>query len=57
MSPDCMIHPDHAELIITQMLDDALPGVTWNEGHSGVVLKEEQAEQIGEMWKERMFVG
>ena len=49
--PDCMLHPDKAPMVTTQVLDEALPMVNWNEGHSGVMLNEEQAEKFSELWE------
>lgn len=50
MIPDCMIHPDMSELISIQTLDQTLPGVNWNEGHSGVLLSDVQAYKFNELW-------
>ena len=54
MIPDCMIHPDKSKIITTKELDDALPGVNWNEGHSGVLLSNEQAGKFDELWRNFM---
>lgn len=48
--PDCMVHPDKTQIISTQSLDEELPGVNWNEGHSGVLLSNEQASKFEELW-------
>ena len=50
MIPDCMVHPDKTQIISTQSLDEELPGVNWNEGHSGVLLSNEQASKFDELW-------
>jgi len=52
MIPECMIHPDKSVLVTTQILDDALPGCNWNEGHSGVLLSEHEASIIDSIWQE-----
>ena len=54
MIPDCMVHPDKTEIISTQSLDEELPGVNWNEGHSGVLLTNEQAGKFDELWQHYM---
>ena len=54
MIPDCMVHPDKTEIISTQSLDEELPGVNWNEGHSGVLLTNEQAGKFDELWHNYM---
>lgn len=54
MIPDCMIHPDKSKMVTTQELDNALPGVNWNEGHSGVLLSEEQSSKFDELWQNYM---
>lgn len=50
MIPDCMVHPDKTKIISTQSLDEELPGVNWSEGHSGVLLSNEQACKFDELW-------
>lgn len=54
MLPNCMIHPDKSKMVTTQELDNALPGVNWNEGHSGVLLSEEQSSKFDELWQNYM---
>lgn len=54
MNPDCMIHPDKSKMVTTQALDNALPGVNWNEGHSGVLLDNSQARKFDELWQNYM---
>ena len=54
MIPDCMVHPDKTKIISTQSLDEELPGVNWNEGHSGVLLTNEQAGKFDELWHNYM---
>lgn len=54
MIPDCMVHPDKTKIISTQSLDEELPGVNWNEGHSGVLLSNEQASKFDELWQHYM---
>lgn len=51
MNPECMIHPNNADLLLsTQELDSAIPGIKWNEGHSGILLNNEQAQQLDIAW-------
>ena len=54
MIPDCMIHPDKSKMVTIQMLDETLPGVNWNEGHSGVLLDDNQAGKFDELWQKFM---
>lgn len=54
MIPDCMIHPEKSKMVTIQMLDETLPGVNWNEGHSGVILDENQALKFDELWRKFM---
>lgn len=54
MIPECMVHPDKTSIVTTQSLDEALPGVNWNEGHSGVLLSDEQANKFEELWHNYM---
>lgn len=50
MIPDCMVHPDNATIVSIQTLDKEMPGVNWNEGHSGVLLDGMQANKFDELW-------
>ena len=54
MIPECMVHPDKNSIVTTQSLNEALPGVNWNEGHSGVLLSDEQANKFEELWHNYM---
>lgn len=54
MLPDCMVHPARGGIVSTRELDEALPGVNWNEGHSGVLLSEEQTRKFNELWSTRL---
>ena len=55
MMPDCMVHPDRSIMVTTLVLDDAIPGVNWNDGHSGVLLSEEHAAKFNEIWRNFMM--
>lgn len=55
MLPDCMIHPNKSKMVSIQTLNSALPGVNWNEGHSGVLLNKEQAIKFNEIWYNYTF--
>ena len=54
MIPDCMVHPDKSNMVTIQMLEETLPGVNWNEGHSGVLLSDEQACKFDNLWQSFM---
>ena len=54
MIPDCMVHPDKSKMVTIQMLEETLPGVNWNEGHSGVLLSDEQACKFDNLWQSFM---
>lgn len=51
MTPNCMIHPDKSKMVTIQELDEAMPGVNWNDGHSGVLLSNEQSVKFDELWR------
>ena len=55
MLPDCMIHPNKSKMVSIQTLNSALPGVNWNEGHSGVLLNKEQTTKFNEIWHNYTF--
>jgi len=46
-----MIYPNKTVIITTLSLNEALPSVNWNEGHSGVLLSDEQANKFDELWQ------
>jgi hypothetical protein len=50
-----MIHPNKSKMVSIQTLNLALPGVNWNEGHSGVLLNKEQARKFNEIWHNYTF--
>lgn len=55
MNPECMIHPDNKSLLIsTEELDEKIPGIDWNHGHSGVMLTDEQALMLDSLWESRI---
>ncbi len=54
MIPDCMVHPDKSKMVTIQMLDETLPDVNWNEGHSGVLLSDAQACKFDNLWQNFM---
>ena len=51
-----LIHPDRAELVLTtEDLSKAIPDFNWQEGHSGVLLTDEQAVQLDLLWEEYLW--
>lgn len=54
MIPDCMVHLDKSKMVTIQMLNEALPGVNWNEGHSGVLLSDVQVCKFDKLWQDFM---
>jgi hypothetical protein len=52
MSLSHMIHPEDAPFLLsTDELNKGVPGFCWDNGHSGEMLNDEQAEQLEEVWK------
>ena len=46
-----MIHPEKALLLLTtEDLGKAMPGFNWEEGHSGVILDDDMAKQLDDLW-------
>lgn len=47
-----LIHPDKASLVLTtDELTAAVPDFDWQEGHSGEMLTDEQADLLGRLWE------
>ena len=52
MSLTHMIHPEDApSLLSTDELNKSVPGFSWDNGHSGEMLNDEQATQLEELWR------
>ena len=52
MSLSHMIHPEDAPFLLsTDELNKGVPGFCWDNGHSGEMLNDEQAEQLEEVWR------
>ena len=47
-----LIHPDKASLVLTtDALSAAIPDFDWQEGHSGEMLSDEQANRMEQLWE------
>ncbi len=52
---ECMeaAHPDHRPHMTILELQNAIPDIDWNRGHSGELLTEEQSRKLDELWKNK----
>lgn len=50
MKPNVIIDPDRAPMITTKELDEAIPDFTWNGGHSGHMLTDDQAMKLEKLF-------
>ena len=48
--PDTMINPDALPILTCHELEQAVPDFEWARGHSGLVLTDEQAQKLKELW-------
>jgi hypothetical protein len=48
--PDVVINPDALPILTCEELTKAIPDFEWDKGHSGLVLTEEQAEKVDQLW-------
>lgn len=48
---DTMIYPMRNNILDTKALQAEIPTVDWKGGHSGVVITDEEAEKLEELWK------
>lgn len=53
--PDVLINPDALPLLTCETLNQAIPSFEWDRGHSGLVLTDEQADKLHELWKQYLF--
>ncbi|MDE6083547.1 MAG: hypothetical protein K2G11_03595 [Muribaculaceae bacterium] len=51
---DTMINPDAYPLLTSAHLKKAIPDFDWDGGHSGIVLNEQQSEELLRLWGEYM---
>ena len=52
MSLTNMIHPERTPLLLTtDELTEAIPDFNWEEGHSGEILSDSQADKLEDVWK------
>lgn len=49
--PELMLNPDALPILTTQMLTARIPDFSWDHGHSGLVLNDEQAEKLDRLWE------
>jgi hypothetical protein len=55
MSPNCMVRQDNeSDLLTTKALHEAIPGIDWNHGHSGVLLDDNKAKMLDALWEEHL---
>ena len=51
MKPLTMLDPERAPMMITtDELSEKIPGFDWKEGHSGMILSDEQAAKLEVIW-------
>lgn len=50
-----MNEPDSEAIIPTEKLQEVIPDLEWNKGHSGQLLTVRQAEILDRLWRERFF--
>ena len=49
--PDVAINPDALPILTCEELAKAIPDFEWDKGHSGLVLTDEQAEKLEQVWE------
>ena len=48
--PDTLLHPDALPILTCDELKKTIPDFEWNGGHSGLVLTDEQAVILDDLW-------
>lgn len=51
MLPDVMIHPEYHPILTTEELKKSIPNFDWTGGHSGRIIKPEDAELLEKVWQ------
>ena len=49
---DTILDPENATILSTQQLQSSMPHLTWNTGHSGVLLSEADADTLLGLWSQ-----
>lgn len=52
MEFEAVFHPERADIISTEKLEQELPQLDWRKGHSGQMLEKEEAVRVELMWKD-----
>jgi len=52
LNPEVLINPDTLPILTAATLSARIPSFEWDRGHSGLVLTDEQAEELDKLWKE-----
>ena len=50
--PDHVLHPDRTKVLSTETLQQAIPDFDWTGGHSGQLLRPDQAERLEALWED-----
>ena len=48
--PDVVINPDTLPILSCAELEKAIPDFEWSKGHSGLVLNDDQAQKLEQLW-------
>lgn len=52
LEPQLLLNPDGLPILTAFQLDKELPSFDWHKGHSGVVLSDEEAQKLNQLWDE-----
>lgn len=52
MQPNLIVNPETMPIITTAQLQEAIPDFVWSKGHSGVLLTENQAQRLEQLFVE-----
>ena len=50
--PDHVMHPERTKILPTATLQQAIPDIDWTGGHSGRLLRPDQAERLEALWQQ-----
>ncbi len=50
--PEVLLNPDALPILTCKKLEQAIPDFEWSKGHSGLVLNDNQATRLEELWSD-----
>ena len=52
MQPNVILNPDVIPMISTETLNQEIPSINWNKGHSGEIMTPQDAQKLDSLWQD-----